>query len=109
MIVVDPYNVSRLVDMQDAISKGLVHLHIVGPRGLFRATVVRFMLSVVEKSIELVLRVLPPSPLVFEYITVIFTLDVRQPNRQSPAAGVMMQDLFEAISVRTRHANMVRM
>src|SRR6185437_6979863 len=60
MVIVDPDDVSRLVGVQNAIGKELVHAYIVSPPLSFSPAIIWSMLPVVEESVQLMLGISPP-------------------------------------------------
>ena len=66
MIVVNPDDVAGFVNLENPICEHLIHPVIVRPPLPLRTTIGRFMLFVMEQSVQLMLGVPPPPGLVLQ-------------------------------------------
>ena len=103
VVVVNQHNISRLVDVDDGISEGLVHLIVLGPGLLRRATISWLILLVVEQREELVFGEASPLALVAERCDALAINIVREPNRGDTAAMIVLQLLLQATPVGFRN------
>lgn len=109
MVVMDPNDIARLIDVQDAIGKGLIHEHVVGPRDLFGSSVIWAMLAIVKEGVEFMLGIFPPAALVLEqHVTVFAIWSVAEEDWQDPASRLGGQDFLYSVPVGAGDEQVIR-
>ena len=100
MVVVDHYNISRLVNLHDSFGKSLVQAIVVRPGLSHFLAICGLILLVVKEIVQFMLGIATPFVLVFKCRDVAILVElIQQPNGDDLASGVVAKSFVEAESV----------
>lgn len=90
VIIMDDYDVTRLVDLDNLISELQVGAEVVCPFNALRPAIIRLVLLVVEEGIDRVFGISPPSGLIIQSDTIVACFGViSEPHRNSLDTFIM--------------------